>query len=69
MAMTVEKQQARQTRNYEFYSAQYSRFSSILASDIEREAYGEDLGQQLANAWRTTGNHQARQRAAASPIA
>ncbi|MGI0523626.1 class I SAM-dependent methyltransferase [Rhizobium giardinii] len=53
--MTVEKQQARQTRNYEFYSAQYSRFSSILASDIRREAYGEDLGQQ---GWRTLGEQQ-----------
>ena len=68
--MTVEKQ-ARQPRNYWVSTArQYSRFSSILASDIEREAYGEDLGQQNGERLANNGKIiQARQRAAANPIA
>lgn len=35
---------------YEFYSEQYARFGSKLATEVRREAYGEDLGQQ---GWRT----------------
>lgn len=53
--MTVDKRETRQTRNYEFYSAQYSRFRGSLAADIRREAYGEDLGQQ---GWRTLGEQE-----------
>jgi len=48
--MTVERQQPAEARSYEFYSAQYSRFGSLLAAEIRREAYGQDLGQQ---GWRT----------------
>jgi 2-polyprenyl-3-methyl-5-hydroxy-6-metoxy-1,4-benzoquinol methylase len=53
--MSVEKQQPHQTRNQEFYRTQYSRFSSNLAADIRREAYGKDLGQQ---GWRTLGEQE-----------
>lgn len=53
--MTVEKQQRRQTRDYEFYSAQYTRFRSNLAADIRRETYGQDIGQQ---GWRTLSEQQ-----------
>jgi SAM-dependent methyltransferase len=35
---------------FEFYSAQYIRFESQGASDIRREVYGEDIGQQ---GWRS----------------
>jgi len=40
----------RSTQRFEFYSAQYGRFGSDIASEIRREVYGEDLGQQ---GWRT----------------
>ena len=30
----------------EFYAAQYARFESEVTSDIRREVYGEDIGQQ-----------------------
>lgn len=53
--MTVERQQPAEARSYEFYSAQYSQFSSLLATEIRREAYGEDLGQQ---GWRTLDEQQ-----------
>ena len=35
---------------FEFYSTQYTRFESQVASDIRREVYGEDIGQQ---GWRS----------------
>ena len=35
---------------FEFYAAQYTRFESQVASDIRREVYGEDIGQQ---GWRS----------------
>lgn len=35
----------------DFYDLQYRRFATDLASDLRREVYGEDLGQQ---GWRTT---------------
>lgn len=35
---------------FEFYAAQYTRFESEVASDIRREVYGEDIGQQ---GWRS----------------
>lgn len=53
--MTVERQQPTEARSYEFYSAQYSRFGSLLAAEIRREAYGEDLGQL---GWRTLDEQQ-----------
>jgi len=53
--MTVETQQPAGARSYEFYSAQYSRFGSLLAAEIRREVYGEDLGQQ---GWRTLDEQQ-----------
>lgn len=53
--MTVERQQPAGAHSYEFYSAQYSRFSNLLAAEIRREAYGEDLGQQ---GWRTLDEQQ-----------
>jgi 2-polyprenyl-3-methyl-5-hydroxy-6-metoxy-1,4-benzoquinol methylase len=34
----------------EFYAAQYARFESEVTSDIRREVYGEDIGQQ---GWRS----------------
>jgi hypothetical protein len=30
----------------DFYDLQYRRFATDLASDLRREVYGEDLGQQ-----------------------
>ena len=35
---------------FDFYSAQYGRLGADTASEIRREVYGEDLGQQ---GWRT----------------
>jgi SAM-dependent methyltransferase len=43
------------TSRYEFYDAQYARFGTELASEIRREAYGADLGQQ---GWRTLAEHE-----------
>ena len=34
----------------EFYAAQYAQFESEVTSDIRREVYGEDIGQQ---GWRS----------------
>lgn len=51
----TERQQPAQAHRYEFYSAQYSRFGSLLAAEIRRDAYGEDLGQL---GWRTLDEQQ-----------
>ncbi len=45
---TVSEESKKADRGY--YDASYSEFSSVLYSDIRREAYGEDLGQ---NSWMT----------------
>jgi SAM-dependent methyltransferase len=37
--------------SFDFYRAQYARFGGELASEMRREVYGEDLGQQ---GWRTS---------------
>lgn len=36
--------------DFDFYSEQYTRFTSEAAAKVRREVYGEDLGQQ---GWRT----------------
>jgi SAM-dependent methyltransferase len=36
--------------SFNFYGSQYARFGSVLAAELRREVYGEDIGQQ---GWRT----------------
>jgi SAM-dependent methyltransferase len=38
------------TDGFDFYGPQYARFSSVLAAEMRREVYGDDIGQQ---GWRT----------------
>lgn len=39
------------TPNFDFYGPQYARFDSELATELRREVYGEDMGQQ---GWRSS---------------
>ena len=47
MSVTPKSQSA---GRFDFYAAQYSRFESEAATEIRREVYGEDMGQQ---GWRS----------------
>ncbi len=44
------RQEAGANGTFDFYGPQYARFGAALASELRREVYGEDLGQQ---GWRT----------------
>ena len=41
---------SRENAGFNFYGPQYSRFESLIAAEIRREVYVEDIGQQ---GWRT----------------
>jgi hypothetical protein len=46
--------EGRGSHGFNFYGPQYTRFGRVLAAELRREVYGEDIGQQ---GWRSAAEH------------